>query len=156
MDGIVLKKMNSETKNEMHLFLAKESLKLYFELNPKWKEIIEKDPNIFKQYLEQIVDDFKGDELVYGAYFNDEIIGCGYINDENCLDSLFVKEEYRNLGVGSSLLEKLIKTCDETKTITLHANIRAVSLYERYSFHKTGDVVNKCFVPMERKTNYGK
>ncbi len=156
MNNIIIKRIDPTTKDEMHFFLANESLKLYFKLHHDKLQIAKNNPTIIDNYLNQIVVKLNGDELVYGAYLDDEIIGCGYIDNNNRLDSLFVKEKYRNLGVGSSLLEKLINNCNQTKAITLNANIEAISLYERYSFHKTSDIINCYFVQMERKPSYGK
>lgn len=70
-----------------------------------------------------------------------EIIG--YLNysimyDKAELNYIFVKPEYRNLGLGKKLMDYLIFKCKDCDNITLEVrkdNITAISLYKKYGFN---------------------
>ncbi len=57
--------------------------------------------------------------------------------------NIVVKKDKRNLGIGSKLLEEIIKKAIEinSKTITLEVNennLPAIKLYEKYGFKQIG------------------
>lgn len=57
--------------------------------------------------------------------------------------NIVVKKDQRNLGIGSKLLEEIIKKAIEinSKTITLEVNennLPAIKLYEKYGFKQIG------------------
>ncbi len=80
------------------------------------------------------------------AKHEQEIVGfAGIINiiDEVNIMNIVVKKDKRNLGVGSKLLEEIIKKAIEinSKTITLEVNennLPAIKLYEKYGFKQIG------------------
>ena len=88
-------------------------------------------------------------------YENEIVAGCFACNHAPILyiSSLFVKKEYRNQKVGSTLLEKVLNDCKEYQVIRLNANIKAISLYQRYGFCQNGQIEKNLIVPMvlERK-----
>lgn len=139
-------------------FLSEENLDLFIQTNLKEFDNLEQEKkDKFKELaLRQAIGYYLScDGEIYVAYLNDEIIGAALRNDDY-LDSLFVKKEYRNQKVGSTLLEKVLNDCEEYQVIRLNANIKAVSLYQRYGFCQNGQIEKNLIVPMvlERK-KYG-
>ena len=139
-------------------FLSEENFDLFIQTNLKEFDNLEQEKkDKFKELtLRQAIGYYLScDGEIYVAYLNDEIIGAA-LRNEDYLDSLFVKKEYRNQKVGSTLLEKVLNDCKEYQVIRLNANIKAVSLYQRYGFCQNGQIEKNLIVPMvlERK-NYG-
>ena len=63
--------------------------------------------------------------------------------DDIHITNIVVKKDFRNLGFGSVLLNKLIELCKEKKcsSITLEVNtknIPAIKLYEKFGFKNVG------------------
>ncbi len=139
-------------------FLSEENFDLFIQTNLKEFDNLEQEKkDKFKELtLRQAIGYYLScDGEIYVAYLNDEIIGAA-LRNEDYLDSLFVKKEYRNQKVGSTLLEKVLNDCKEYQIIRLNANIKAVSLYQRYGFCQNGQIEKNLIVPMvlERK-KYG-
>ncbi len=139
-------------------FLSEENFDLFIQTNLKEFDNLEQEKkDKFKELtLRQAIGYYLScDGEIYVAYLNDEIIGAA-LRNEDYLDSLFVKKEYRNQKVGSTLLEKVLNDCKEYQVIRLNANIKAVSLYQRYGFCQNGQIEKNLIVPMvlERK-KYG-
>lgn len=136
-------------------FLSEENFGLFIQTNLKEFDNLEQEKkDKFKELaLRQAIGyylSYNGE--IYVAYLNDEIIGAA-LRNEDYLDSLFVKKEYRNQKVGSTLLEKVLNDCKEYQVIRLNANIKAISLYQRYGFCQNGQIEKNLIVPMvlERK-----
>lgn len=139
-------------------FLSEENFDLFIQTNLKEFDNLEQEKkDKFKELtLRQAIGYYLScDGEIYVAYLNDEIIGAA-LRNEDYLDSLFVKKEYRNQKVGSTLLEKVLNDCKEYQIIRLNANIKAVPLYQRYGFCQNGQIEKNLIVPMvlERK-KYG-
>ena len=136
-------------------FLSEENFDLFIQTNLKEFDNLEQGKkDKFKELaLRQAIGYYLScDGEIYVAYLNDEIIGAA-LRNEDYLDSLFVKKEYRNQKVGSTLLEKVLNDCKEYQVIRLNANIKAISLYQRYGFCQNGQIEKNLIVPMvlERK-----
>lgn len=154
---ILIRKVNPKDE-EMVEFLTEENFNLFVELKAKTGLMYNQETmDYMKDYTNEIIiKAIDKDALIYAAYLENKIIGCGFINGKGYLYSLFVKEEYRNRGIGSKLLGKLIEKCNHFDIIKVDARIDAVSLYERFSFQKKG-VANGRSVPMElERSHYGK
>ena len=88
---------------------------------------VEKNSNVFCKYI---------------AYFEDDI--CGYVEYNDIYDrveivNILVKEEYRNKGIGTSMLKYIIKKNKDKENITLEVsslNNIAIKLYENLGFKK--------------------
>lgn len=80
------------------------------------------------------------------AKLNNEILGFGGIwkaVDDIHITNIVVRKDKRNNGIGSILLDKLIKLCEaeNTTSITLevaNTNIPAIKLYEKFGFKEVG------------------
>lgn len=154
---ILIKKVNHNDL-EMIDFLTEENFKLFIETKGKAGSYYYETLKDYYKDLsnELIVKSLNDNCIVYGAYIEDKLIGCGFVEDDGYLNSLFVSNEYRNNGIGSQLLEKLIQNCSEFDIIKVNASLKAISLYKRFSFHETG-VSNGRNIPMElERGHYGK
>ena len=63
------------------------------------------------------------------------------------LERFAVRKESRGQGIGSMLLESVledIKVKNKDTLLYLHAQIPAVSLYEKFGFQKEGDIFEEC------------
>lgn len=64
------------------------------------------------------------------------------------LERFAVLDEFRNQGVGQVLVQAVLAdVCAEVPDaaqVYLHAQLRAIPLYERTGFHKVGDMFEEC------------
>lgn len=60
------------------------------------------------------------------------------------LERFAILENHRNKGIGTALLKAVLKDIPENKTCILHAQLDAVSLYERGGFVKEGPLFLEC------------
>lgn len=96
--------------------------------------------NIFKQELEN------KNSIYIVAKCNGKIVGFGGIwksVDDVHITNIVVKKDYRNLGIGAKILNKLINIVKELEfaSITLEVNENntiAIKLYEKFKFKKLG------------------
>lgn len=154
---ILIKKVNPNDE-EMIEFLTEENFNLFIETKGKFGSMYyETLKDYYKDLSNELIVKFlNNSSIVYGAYIEDKLIGCGFIEDNGYLNSLFVDSKYRNMGIGTKLLEKLIQECSDFSIIKVNASIKAISLYKRFSFQEVG-VSNGRNVPMElERGNYGK
>ena len=80
-------------------------------------------------------------------YFYDDI-SVGYLDfsiiyDRMEIDNLFVKEEYRGLGIATKLMSHVISIAIETRMINITLEVRisneiARNLYKKFGFYETG------------------
>lgn len=97
--------------------------------------------NIFKSELEN-----ENSKYII-AILNNEIIGFAgiwQVIDEAHITNIVVRKDFRKLGIGSLLLEKLIDICknsESVNSITLEvneSNIPAQKMYEKFNFKVLG------------------
>lgn len=97
--------------------------------------------NIFKSELEN-----ENSKYII-AIFNNEIIGFAgiwQVIDEAHITNIVIRKDFRKLGIGSLLLEKLISICknlESINSITLEvdeSNIPAQKMYEKFNFKVLG------------------
>lgn len=113
-------------------FLTSQNFQLYLK-NKKITNInnYEKYYTIFSNNHKEHI--LKNGGNIYTAYLHEEVIGALYINNYQYIDSLFVKEEYRNKGIGSSLLTRLLNDYNE-QTIKLSSSKDALRFYKKQGF----------------------
>lgn len=157
LENLVIEKLATVDEKILTVinFLSEENFDLFIQTNLKEFDNLEQEKkDKFKELaLRQAIGYYSScDGEIYVAYLNDEIIGAA-LRNKDYLDSLFVKKEYRNQKVGSTLLEKVLNDCKEYQVIRLNANIKAISLYQRYGFCQNGQIEKNLIVPMvlERK-----
>ncbi|NVJ51595.1 MAG: GNAT family N-acetyltransferase [Gammaproteobacteria bacterium] len=80
---------------------------------------------------------------------NNEAIGAGRLTPEGKIGRVSVLLPYRGLGLGSQILQKLIEIADRERLspVKLHAQIQAVSFYERHQFTPNGPVFMEAGIP---------
>lgn len=157
--NIIIKKISEDEKLEVVPFLVDEYESLILELNPNIKHFYSGSYGDCTREMDKryFVEQMRIKPIIYAAYDEDKIVGAGFINSTGYLDSLFVKEDYRNQTIGSKLLKHLIDECSHLQVIRVEARIDAISLYERFSFHKVDGKRNSAFVPMElERGHHGK
>ena len=69
-----------------------------------------------------------------------------YKNKRMDIETLFVKEEYRQKGIGKELLkfmekEALLRDIKHFHIITNNDNVNAIKLYENMNYKKTGEIL---------------
>lgn len=155
--NLVIKKVDNNN-DEVLTFLALQVLEMFFKNDPELKNM-HKDN---QEYIESFIDRFKQRQALkqstfYVAFMFDEIIGVGQLVDKNYIAHLFVTEKYQNQLIGTQILERLINECNKNEVVRVDAKIEAISLYERFSFHKIQASNDNMFVSMElERDNYGK
>lgn len=83
-------------------------------------------------------------KISYAAYLNDRTIGVIIANifeSEAYINSLIVSEEYRGLGIGMELLQKVEEYCKRNgvKLIALHTyRFEAPDFYKKYGYIQEG------------------
>lgn len=83
-------------------------------------------------------------KISYAAYLNDRTIGVIIANifeSEAYINSLIVSEEYRGLGIGLELLQKVEEYCrnNGVKLIALHTSrFEAPDFYKKYGYIQEG------------------
>lgn len=151
-----IKKIDNNNE-EVIEFLNSENFKMFTELNQSY---LSKHPNSIEDEkyrgYELLINSIKDAKVIYAAYLDNRIIGAGFINNDGYLDSLFVEEKYRNQGIGTNLLKKMIVAFGIFKLIKVDARIDAISLYEKFSFKIAGTDDYNAFVPMERNGSRAK
>lgn len=104
--------------------------------------------------IEKYIKYMKSKQLtcVFVAIINDKIIGfvSASVNNYNIgyIEDIFVKEEYRNMKIGSKLFCKILKWFDENeiRKIELHVstgNESVLEFYAKFGFKKTGYTLTK-------------
>ena len=83
-------------------------------------------------------------KISYAAYLNNKTIGVIIANifeSEAYINSLIVSEEYRGLGIGAELLQKVEEYCrnNGVKLIALHTSrFEAPDFYKKYGYIQEG------------------
>lgn len=128
VNNIVIEKMNISDLDNI-----KE--KLLIDFDDFWNY------NVFKSELEN-----ENSKYIV-AKIDDEIIGFAgiwQVIDEAHITNIVTKKSYRGQGIGTLLLEELIKLCKESKEIELltlevnEENIIAQNLYKKFGFEILG------------------
>jgi len=102
--------------------------------------------------LEEEIDEFENESLHFLALADD--IPCGaarwrFTEKGIKLERFAVLEKYRGMGVGSALVEAVLKDIHENpkslgKSIYLHAQLSAMKLYRKFGFKTEGELFQEC------------
>lgn len=80
----------------------------------------------------------KSKGYIYYIGNQNDIIGYCLLDDSNTIRGFFIKNEYRNLGLGTKLLQHVInENC--SKTIVVNINKPAVNVYTKLGFKILGE-----------------
>ena len=82
-----------------------------------------------------------------GAFIKEKLVGCATLQVDpknGCkyrIRGMAVEPDYRNLGIGTKIVEKLKVVAKKEDTgIWCNARIKAITMYERCGFKKVSDV----------------
>lgn len=113
-------------------------------------KVIRKKVFVIEQKVrpEEEFDEFENESTHYLAYCGARQVGTArwrFTGDGIKLERFAVIEKYRNLAIGTAILNKVLEDVkNEGKKIYLHAQLPAVKFYERAGFVKEGDQFSEC------------
>ena len=95
-------------------------------------------------------DNFEKSAMHYLAYIDEKPVGAARWRETNQgikLERFAVLKEYRNRGIGSLLLKKILRDVRHMqKKIYLHAQLPAVKFYEREGFRMEGEIFSEASI----------
>ena len=100
-------------------------------------------------------DRFKsGNQIMYGAYIKEKLVGVVSISSDNHMSCLFVHKEYHRRGIATILYKKMVLELKKknVKRITVNASPYAVPFYHSVGFKDLGEPKNYngiIYTPME-------
>lgn len=95
------------------------------------KEEINKINNYVTNEVPILINDY------YNIVVDNKTIGCLLLtkkDDGKLLDEIYLEEEYRNRGIGTSILKEVISSNDIVYLWVYKENIQAISLYKKLGF----------------------
>ena len=99
------------------------------------KDLAEDEKENINEYVITSVNEIFKD--YYNIIIDDKIIGSVYIRDlENVklLDEIYLEKEFRNKGIGTDIIRKIIENNESVYLWVYKENIKAVLLYKRLGF----------------------
>lgn len=101
------------------------------------KNLAEDEKNKIDEYVTSSVNEMFKD--YYNIVIDDKIIGSvlvKYIQEGKLIDEIYIEKEFRNSGIGTDIIMKLLKESNNNNIYlwVYKENIKAVSLYERLGF----------------------
>lgn len=85
--------------------------------------------------IQQMLDN---SQLVLGVWKDEQLIGFARVITDDIyrawIEDVVVHQDYRKMGVGSHMLEKLLKRLEHVEDITLNCNHELIPFYEKKGF----------------------
>ncbi len=113
-------------------------------------------------YLAELIEnnEFTDSEIVIAAYLNNTIVGFATLVNDSCaeefnetpyLDFLFVEEQYRNKGIATKLVDRIVKLAKENYNSLYLVTVSHESFYKKLGFEVIGKstvegCINECFI----------
>lgn len=99
-------------------------------------------------------------EIVIVAYLNDKIVGFAALVNESCaegfnespyLDFLYVDDKYRNKGIATKLVDKIVELAKENYNVLYLVTVSHESFYKKLGFNTivkstVEGCINECFI----------
>ncbi len=125
----------------------------------KKKNIYEYANNLSKDEIDRINNYVNNNVLkLIGNYCNiivdDKVIGCLLITDHDdgkLLDEIYLEEEYRNKGIGTDIIKKVIYDNDIVYLWVYKENKRAVALYKKLGFNVIEETESRFYMKYTRR-----
>ena len=79
----------------------------------------------------------------------DNVIGCLIVKPDDgftLLDEIFIEEEYRNLGIGTDIINNILNENDIVCLWVYKLNEKAIRLYKRLGFEVLEDTKNRYYM----------
>ncbi|MBR1376418.1 MAG: GNAT family N-acetyltransferase [Bacilli bacterium] len=129
-------------------FMIEQYIELHNAIN-NIENLDQKTYNRIYRAMQKIIskDDVGEGDILYGAYLDNKIVGYAYIGSDNYLRDLFVKKEYRNKGIGTLLMNEIVKNVEGNISVT--ASPMSIDFYKKHDFLE-GEVNANNTVEMER------
>ena len=83
------------------------------------------------------------------ATLDNNVIATARLKTDGQIGRMAVLAEYRNKGIGSKLLQFVLLTAlqQKQKKVYLHAQVSAISFYEKHGFTTCGDIFYEADIP---------
>ena len=95
------------------------------------KDEIDKINNYVKNNMPKLLNNY------YNIVGDNKIVGCLLLTDKDdgiLLDEIYLEEKYRNKGIGTDIIKKVISNNDIIYLWVYKENIQAISLYKKLGF----------------------
>jgi len=94
-------------------------------------------------------DEYDTSSTHYLVTHNNKTIATARLKPDGQIGRMAVLAEYRNRGIGSKLLEFVLKNAAETniKKVYLHAQVEAISFYDKHGFTSQSDIFYEANIP---------
>ena len=99
------------------------------------KDLSKEDINKINNYVTNEVPELINDYC--NIVVDNKTVGCLLLtkkDDGKLLDEIYLEEEYRNKGIGTSILKEVISSNDIVYLWVYKKNIQAISLYKKLGF----------------------
>ena len=99
------------------------------------KDLVEDERNKIDEYIITSVNETFKD--YYNIIIDDKIIGSILVKDiqeGKLIDEIYIEKEFRNNGIGTDIIKKLIENNESIYLWVYKDNTKAVSLYKRLGF----------------------
>ncbi|MBT4667505.1 MAG: GNAT family N-acetyltransferase, partial [Opitutae bacterium] len=85
---------------------------------------------------------------------DDNPVGTGRMQPDGKIGRLSVLDSWRGKGTGQKMLRVLVETAEKKgfQEVFLHAQIHAISFYEKCGFHKNGEEFLEADIPHVKMT----
>ena len=100
------------------------------------KDLSENEINEINHYVGRMVP--KQIHNYFNISVDNTVIGCLLLTDEDdgiLLDEIYLEEEYRNNGIGTDIIKKVLNNNDIVYLWVYKENMKAISLYKNLGFH---------------------
>ena len=118
--------------------------------------------NYSNEFFEKVLNDQKNKSRFILIKDNEELVGMGGLNqltpDIGEIKRMYIKEKYRNRGLGKELLDKLLELGSEMKFSLIKLDSvkfmdKAHKLYEKAGFEYTGPY-QESEIPLDKQKNW--
>ena len=94
-------------------------------------------------------DEYDDSATHFLATLDNKVIATARLKTDGQIGRMAVLAEYRNKGIGSKLLQFVVLTAKQQKlkNIYLHAQVSAISFYEKHGFTACGHVFYEANIP---------
>lgn len=83
-----------------------------------------------------------------------KVVGCLLVTLENdgvLLDEIFIDEEFRNKGIGTSIINNILNNNDIVYLWVYKKNVKAIALYKRLSFNVVSETDSRYYMKYEKQ-----